>query len=180
MLAKLTGSDALEKVTLLQTSWDAVRPDTGQSRDKELRDKFWGPLVEGGAAVEQFRNTHDEAWAVVRRFVNLHTRADPLLLQSEMVNAKRRIGETTAGKELYREYQRIVEKQRERLLGFRSQQITPETKARVEQEIQEQDEKLNRSLQDLRKLEITLLRKLILRIFRGGPKSSRYVAHCFL
>ena len=175
MFAKLTGSESLEKVTLLQTTWDVVRPDTGQTRDKELRDKFWGPLVEGGAKVEQFRNSPDEAWAIVTRSVKLQADAHALLLQDEMVHAKRRLGETAAGKELYSEFQRVVEKQREKLRGLRSLQTTPETRDRVEQEIRDMDVKLSRSLQDLRKLEITFLRKKLL-MLKGGPK-SRYVIH---
>ena len=169
-LAKLTGSPTLEKMTLLQTMWDTVKLDIGQRRDKELQDNFWKPLVAGGASVEQFRDTTDEAWAVVSRCVKVHAGADAMLLREEMANARKRVGESSAVKGLYSDYLRLLDQKRQRMCDVQLKEMSGETLARVEKEIQDLDSKLNKTFQDLRKLKVTVARRFIL-MFKGTSKA---------
>ena len=180
MFSKLTGSDTFEKVTLLQTMWDGVKPDVGQRRDKELRDSLWKPAIDDGAMVVQFRDSVDESWAVVSRSVEVHINTDSLSLQKEMVSARKQVAETPAGKELYGEYERLLQQQRQRLRDFQSQEVTPEMREQVESEIHELDEKLEKTFQEIRKLRIPLFRKLM-NMFKGSSK-PRYAIHflCWL
>ena len=103
-----------------------------------------------GATIEQFRNIPDEAWSIVNRCVNLlhaNDGGDPLLLQDEMVNARKGVGESSAGKELYNNYQRLLDQQRQKMLDLQTMDLTPGMRPQIEKEIQGLDAKLNKIFQ---------------------------------
>ena len=170
MFGKLTGSETMQKVVLLQTMWDTVNAEVGKRRDQDLRNNFWKPMIDAQAKVETFRNTSTEAWDIVSRSVEIHAGLepgmDPVLLQEEMVEARKRVGESSAGKEIYNEYQRLLDQQRERLHQLQSKQLTPETRKDIERQIRDLDAQLNKTFEEIRQLKIPFLRKLIL-MFKG-------------
>jgi len=109
---KLTGSEIMKKVVLLQTMWDVVNPEVGERRGQDLKTTFWKPFLDAEATIERFHNTPREAWDIVSRSVDLQATLtasiDSVLLQEEMVEAKKMLGETEAGKELYEDYKRLL------------------------------------------------------------------------
>jgi len=158
----------MHKVTLLQTMWDVVNQEVGERRDKDLRTNFWKPMTDADAKIEKFRNNPTQAWEIVSRLVGIHADQikDAVLLQEELVTARKRVGESSAGKEIYNDYQRLLDQQRERLRQLQSKQLTEENRQNIEKQIQDLDAQLNKTFEEIRQLKIPFLRKLLL-MFKG-------------
>ena len=177
MFTKIVGLGLSQKVTLLQTMWDTVNPSIGEGRDQYLRTNLWRPMIDAQAAVERFRNTPVEAWSIVSRRVALHADlimmesgpGDPLLLQEEMVIARKRVERSSAGKELYNDYQLQLHNQLERLRMLQSTNLSPETRKDVEKQVKALDADLNKTFEGIHQFDIPFLRKLIL-MFTGTSK----------
>jgi hypothetical protein len=67
---KLCGKDFPKKVVLVTTFWKFVSLETGNQREKELRDKYWSTMTAGGSSgIHRFESTaesaSDSAWGAV-------------------------------------------------------------------------------------------------------------------
>ncbi|KAH6887450.1 hypothetical protein B0T10DRAFT_71258 [Thelonectria olida] len=103
MFKKLCGEDALRKVVLATTMWDELGANAalGNEREKELIDtpEFWGYMVSKGSRVHRHYNTADSAQRIIKELARGSLRVT-LDLQDQMVNERRELIETGAGKEI--------------------------------------------------------------------------------
>jgi hypothetical protein len=89
--------------------WENVEPDIGERRERQLKEQFWGPLIEKGAAVEPLRrSTRGEAWRIVDDLVKKHSYGGVVLLQKELVDLRRGLYLTEAAKVLYAPLQDLL------------------------------------------------------------------------
>ncbi|KAL2797404.1 hypothetical protein BJX66DRAFT_335022 [Aspergillus keveii] len=104
MFRQLCGENALKRVVLVTTMWDKVPEDEASKREKELIDtpEFWGWMLEKGSSCQRHYNTEDSARIIVS---DLASHAVPVTtaLQAQMVDEKKKLGETSAGQELQSE-----------------------------------------------------------------------------
>ncbi|KAL4073381.1 P-loop containing nucleoside triphosphate hydrolase protein [Scleroderma citrinum] len=113
LFGRLCGNKAAEHVLLVTTMWDRARdPNIAASRVAQLEGNFWKPLIEAGARHRKFENTTESAWDIVSDVVG-GTEAEAVLLQEELVDAERKLNETTAGKALYTQFQRLLQEQKD-------------------------------------------------------------------
>ncbi|KAJ3544808.1 hypothetical protein NMY22_g2656 [Coprinellus aureogranulatus] len=117
MFRKLCGSRAMDRVLFITTKWDRLTGDIaqGMERVKELKSDFWNEMLELGATVHHVQPSgiqakvtggHRHPWDIIHEIVRStkvrETREDKYLLevQDEIINQRRFLPETDAGREL--------------------------------------------------------------------------------
>jgi hypothetical protein len=124
MFKKLCGVDALRKVILATTMWDKaeVTAGLGSKREKELIDtpEFWGYMVSKGSRIHRHDNTANSARKIIEELARGSLRVT-LDLQDQMVNERRELIETGAGKEIEAELIKEREKWARELKDVRDQ-----------------------------------------------------------
>ena len=99
---KLCGKDALKRVVLCTTKWSDIFREEGESRTEQLKEGHWKEMIEGGSTVRRFEDSQESAWDVIASIIVGHQigKMDALQIQEEMVEAKKLIPETEAGRQL--------------------------------------------------------------------------------
>jgi hypothetical protein len=157
MFGELSGNKSAKKVILATTMWDKVSETEGEKREVALKERYWNVMIHHGAIVERFLNTRESAWAVINRLVERERNKSALLLQEELVDLKKRLIETNAGKALYLDLQVLIEKQNRSICSVEQ---AKESENDPEAEIDLQA--LQKILQDADNLKIPLGRRFAL------------------
>ncbi|KAI6160149.1 hypothetical protein EDD17DRAFT_1834602, partial [Pisolithus thermaeus] len=106
LFSRLCGDKAAGGVRLVTTMWDQVtHKELAEMRVWQLENNFWRPLIEEGARHERFEeNSSSCAWGIIK---SLTGEGEALLLQEELVDARRRLSETIVGRALYGQCQKL-------------------------------------------------------------------------
>ena len=102
MFAELTGPKSAKNVVLATTMWDKLHPeivDEGSKRENDLKE-YWKDMLDHGAAIERFLNTSDSTWDIIDNVIK-NDRKAVLLLQEELVDQKKHLLATSAGRALF-------------------------------------------------------------------------------
>ena len=158
MFQNLCGDSALENVVIVTNMWGGVEPEVGDAREAELmgEDIFFKPVLEKGARMARHENTIPSAEAIIRPLVD--NQPLPLQIQTELVNERKDIVETSAGQELNRELNGQIRKHQEdiRVLTEELEQATrekdEETKNELEIETRRMHEEIRRFEDEARRL----------------------------
>ncbi|KAF8954017.1 P-loop containing nucleoside triphosphate hydrolase protein, partial [Flammula alnicola] len=106
MLQNLVGKDALRSIVLGTTKWSLVQPETASKREEELKSAYWKEMIKAGSPVFQVDTSESSkrAWdliAYILREIEKQRDIDRFLrIQDELVNMRKIIPETDAGKTL--------------------------------------------------------------------------------
>ena len=133
MFRQLCGQDALKKVVLVTTMWDRVTNEEGVKRETELINtpEFWGRMLEKGSSSHRHDNTKASARDIVHLLAH-HNASIATDLQKQLVDERRRLDQTSAGRELQSEMLKQKEKWTNEL-----RQIEKQMKAQHDQETEE-------------------------------------------
>lgn len=96
MFKELCGRDSLKNVVLVTTKWDSVDPQVGLDREKELKENWWKDMMDVGCRLERHNGKAHSAQAIIRKM--LPRSSTVLQMQRELVDEKKNLSETTAGK----------------------------------------------------------------------------------
>jgi hypothetical protein len=98
---KMCGNQSMSSVVLATTMWSGVTPDEGAIRETDLRDtaEFWGDMLKEGSAMYRHTNDIHSALNIITHLINRKT-TTVLGLQKEMVDLKRALDDTEAGREV--------------------------------------------------------------------------------
>lgn len=172
MFGELCGDVAMRRVTLVTTMWDKMRDlELGQQREKELRDTFWKGMLNKGSTIAKFDNKFDTAKAIIHRLIVEKEKREALLLQEELVDLKKRLNETHAGRMLYDNLQHLLDEQKasiEKLIAQIDGKAGQNNRNLLERLTKEQkriEEDLERTLDGIRKLKVPLSRRIVLFFF---------------
>ncbi|KIO01137.1 hypothetical protein M404DRAFT_743240 [Pisolithus tinctorius Marx 270] len=173
MFSRLCGDKAAERVRLVTTMWDKAKDkNLVESRVSQLETNFWKPLIDAGARHERFNNSSGSAWEIVR---GLTGDGEAVLLQEELVDVERKLNETTAGKALYSQFQRLLHEQKETIKQLQEEakaQKDPELVKQLEAEQRRLEAELQKTWDDMDKLKIPFFRRLAL-LFSKKPQSRK-------
>ena len=150
MFANLCGDGAIKNVILATTMWDLVEADEGVRRVTQLQGKYWKEMLARGSKVARFDRTYESAWEIVDMIIKQdggHSSRYPLLIQEEMVELKRPLGETQAGITLYNTSQRLLAEQQEAIRQLRDEAKTQDNPQLVK-ELNAQHEAIRKSIND--------------------------------
>ncbi|KAI5997133.1 hypothetical protein EDD15DRAFT_2163076 [Pisolithus albus] len=105
ILCCICGDKAAGRVRLVTTMWDQVKnPRVAENMLSQLEQNPWKPLLDAGARHMRFENSKQSAWDIVQ---DLGVEREPLLLQQELVDARKDLYETSAGHALYLQFQKL-------------------------------------------------------------------------
>jgi len=170
----LCGNNAFQNIVLTTTMWDDVDKETGETRERELRDEFWKTMINRGSTISRFEGTRDSAFRVIRPLLDAANDRHTLLLQKEVLNIELRLRETTAGQKFRPGLQELTRQQRE-LQEKILQQLGNSDSAMTLESLVEEYEALKKGpdfvklLGGLKKLHIPL-----------GPRFTNMVAMSFI
>lgn len=190
MFKKLCGTEGLKNVILATTMWENVIKEDGHRREVELRDtpNYWKDMIEKhGSHMVRHHNSGDSA----RRIIDsLLQSAKPITyaIQNEMVNQRKDLDQTSAGKELSNIQAEERERFEKQLDGLKKDmaeakeiqdkesqeqiRMLQEEKNREISRLQMQQEKMQISLERLHKEKHEELKKIIERM-KSDAESSR-------
>ncbi|KAI6006736.1 hypothetical protein EDC04DRAFT_2781570 [Pisolithus marmoratus] len=173
MFSRLCGEDAAKRVRLVTTMWDKVKDrNLAESRVGQLQGNFWEPLIRAGAQHKRFKNSPQSAWDIVG---SLMGEGEAVLIQEELVDVERRLNETTAGKALYNQFQRLLHEQKETIKQLQEEakaQRDPELVRQLEAEQRRLEAELQKAWEEMDKLKIPFLRRIAL-LFSKKPQSRK-------
>jgi hypothetical protein len=125
MFTKLCGNDACKKVVLVTTRWDILGSDTGETRERELSQRYWSDMIRHGSSTMQHDGSQRSAWDIT----NSVAEGIPLKfiqIQRELVDLQLKLPQTQAAQALRRDLVELLVQQRGSLRAFESDQ-TAET-----------------------------------------------------
>ena len=96
---QLCGPDALKNVIITTTFWDQVNTDIGLKREAQLKSEFWAGMIAQGCRVARLKPRKCEtAWEIIDMFDSNASRQKVLKIQTEMVDEKKALHDTSAFK----------------------------------------------------------------------------------
>ncbi|PPQ66136.1 hypothetical protein CVT24_000223 [Panaeolus cyanescens] len=97
---RLVGPNAFERVALVTTMWNELRDKKfGSEREEVLMNNHWRPMIIRKAMTGRFDSRNrDTAVKVIRDIVERNNKTVLLQLQDELVNKKKSLPSTSAGK----------------------------------------------------------------------------------
>jgi predicted GTPase/exonuclease VII small subunit len=190
MFGELCGDQAVKKVVLVTTMWDkaySLAPgkqkdqDREQeklvSREKDLFERYWKTMIDHGASTARFTNSSHSAWNIIEVILS-HQEAEVLLLQEEIVDLKRALNETQAGKTLYSDLQKLLAEQRDTVRSLAQQarvESNPQLARQLEAELKRIQKDFDKTFGEIKNLKITMGKRIMLFLF--GKKSRARSLH---
>lgn len=102
MFRSLCGDEVLKNVVIATNMWGEVTPERGAARERELatNELLFQPVLDKGARMLRYEDSKASAESILRRIV--FNQLLPLHIQEELVDERKDIMDTSAGKELTR------------------------------------------------------------------------------
>ena len=108
LFKKLCGDDALQYIVPVTTKWSRLASaDSGPRRETELKDIFWKDMLPNGSSITRFEDTAESAKTVVCGILSKRSINVTLRIQEELVDLRKYLPQTDAGKTLYDDLQRL-------------------------------------------------------------------------
>ena len=121
LFKKLCGEGAVNYVVLATTKWNRLGSKTiGRQREIELRDIFWKNMLLNGSSMSRFDDTRESAQKIVRDILINRSTDVTLRIQEELVDLKKYLPQTDAGKTLYDDLQRLHDRLKGELTELRN------------------------------------------------------------
>ena len=153
----MCGEDDLDNIVLGTTKWALNVPDS-RLRHEQLVAEYWKPLLDKGAKAFCIDNTAESAWKLIERIISPRaqkTLNDTVLqIQREMVDKKKLIPETRAGKELRYTLEEVLDIHRKLL------RMDTQGDEDSQAQHREAEEKVKLLVGQIQKLRIPLSRQL--------------------
>lgn len=145
MFQRLCGTDAFVNVAIVTTRWDEEEKDVAEARFAELQTKpqLCKPVLDGGGRIFRHDRSVESAREILRHLIA--KTAKPLLIQREMVDGRKEVAETTAGRELQQEILQHVERHQKEMMEL-LKELEQSSDATTLQEIEEECEALREQM----------------------------------
>ncbi|KAF4565333.1 hypothetical protein EYR36_001903 [Pleurotus pulmonarius] len=79
-----------ERLALVTTMWDELRPGVGAEREQELKDGHWNDLLNQGAKVKRFDRSTRSAWEIIGEVVGQPLTDEAELMQKDLLEQLRK------------------------------------------------------------------------------------------
>ena len=152
-------------IVLTTTMWDEVDLEIGEQREKELREIYWKSMIDRGSTVKRFLSTPASAFDLLRPMLSRANDIQTLRLQEEVADLGTKLRETDAGRMLAIQVEELVTKQQKLLRAMRDDlldpKLIPDQLKRLMQDYQEVSGRLQRVTEDVRRLNISVGKRVI-------------------
>lgn len=178
MFRELCGDFAMTQVILVSTMWEELVFDEGASREKELEEIFWKPLIDKGSRLDRLsRSDPEEAWRIVNQLIRQNDTRAIQRMQEELKELELALQESYAGRMLLNSLQKALAEQRNSLrqLVFQNQKSDdPVLMKKLRKEYTRSEEQTRKTFEQIRKSHVTI-GKEILTVFY--EKETQAVSH---
>ena len=151
MFRELCGDAALKNVVLVTNMWREDSRDTNEAREKELARKFFKPVLDKGAQMVRHYNTVQSAHDIIRKIAV----KPPIVLriQRELVDKRKSILDTAAGKAINRELNEQIRRHRAELKEVQEEmkQALRDKDEVARQELEEEKRRLQERMEEIAK-----------------------------
>ncbi|KAK3492197.1 P-loop containing nucleoside triphosphate hydrolase protein [Neurospora hispaniola] len=160
MLRALCGPQALNCAALVTTKWGALRSPKDDlaacDRENELMytSNFWGSMRQHGSQSYRWLGSEASARSIVREVIQTTCRrtSSPVLqIQRELIDEKRPLDSTSAGREMMKRYEDRCQKVKQELDDLRSELLSASGLTR--EELKEGEAEVNRLMNELSRSE---------------------------
>ncbi|KAF9035642.1 P-loop containing nucleoside triphosphate hydrolase protein [Panaeolus papilionaceus] len=162
MFKDLCGDDAASRVVFATTMWDRLTStgeQTAKSREKELMDMFWRPMMNLNSRTARFLNTEVSAWQMIEHLIPQD--GQETQIQFEMVDKHRKVKETKAGIALLRGLQEVLKEQQMALGQLEASSARSSNQAAVKAQMEQIQDAIQNTTHDIQQLKIPLARRLL-------------------
>ena len=181
MFENLCGDQAMKKVVLVTTMWDKVQQGTGVDRERKLFENYWKTMINLGASTARFLNSAESAWEIIGIILKQHE-TEVLLLQEEIVDLKKALHETQAGKTLYSDLQRLLAEQRDTVRSLAEQardESNPRLARQLEAELKHIQKDFDKTFSAIKNLKVPFGKRLMLLFFGKKSRGVRLILLIF-
>ena len=158
MFEKLCGKNAFQNVILTTTMWDKVDEETGETREKELKSKYWH-------TTGRFMRTRESAFNLIYPLIGTANERSLVLLQKELVDMGKKLPSTSAGRKLVSEMEVLARKRQDLLLRIGNEMIRTDGDKMTLEALQEEHQRLRHNLEttinEMRRLKLPLGHRLL-------------------
>ncbi len=161
MFSVLCGDAVMSKTVLVTTKCDLVSSETLQRREADMRSIRWNTMTKSGAKVLRFHGDSESARNIIRNILQREMLLEDgnLQIQTELVDDRKRVPETKAGRELRYTLKQFYEMQKE------TERLEERFAERGDREVQEKlaatREKMLALQNQIQTLKISLSRKFL-------------------
>jgi hypothetical protein len=109
LLMKICGRHTLKNLVIMTTMWGRVNLDSDEAKMRETElFGFFQPAFDDGASYFRHKGTQEAALGVIRRLMKNTPMA--LMIQTELVDERKHISNTDAGKEIRRHLDQTIQR----------------------------------------------------------------------
>ena len=166
MFEELCGKNAFHNVILVTTMWDEVDEETGEDREEELKTKYWRTMLERSSTTSRFLRTRESAFDIIEPLIDEANTRSSLLLQGELVDMRKSLPATAAGQELFSAMGQLVSQREDLLRRIRYEMRHSGNDKMALEPLQEEHQKLKKSLEDtvieMRRLRLPLGKRVVI------------------
>ncbi|KAF9538796.1 hypothetical protein CPC08DRAFT_701100 [Agrocybe pediades] len=159
MFNLLCGNDVLEKVIIGTTKWRRTTAEIEAKHEKELKEVHWRPILEKGAKPMVFHDSYDSALSFIREILRGGMLRICLKIQQEIVDDRKIIPETQAGRELRYTLKEILEMQK-KMVELERALATGGGDSAAQREHEDTRQKMDDLMVQIEKLKVPFFRKL--------------------
>ena len=160
MFEELCGKNAFHSVILTTTMWDEVDEETGEERERELKDKYWKSMLELNSTTSRFLRTRESAFDIIEPLIDAANKRSSVLLQDELVDMHKSLPATAAGQKLFSLMGQLVSQREDLLRRIRHEMRQSDGDNMALEFLQEEHQKLKKSLEgtvnEMRTLQLPL------------------------
>ncbi|KAF8159711.1 hypothetical protein B0H34DRAFT_414984 [Crassisporium funariophilum] len=168
----LCGTRAANKVVFVTTMWDKVKQSVAEERELDLKTNHWKVMIELGSKTNRFTNTEQSAWNVIKPIL-AEAQGEAVLIQEELHDLGKELGETEAGKTLYTKLQRLLVDQKASLRQLAELASSdPNLAAALESEYKRVETELDKTFRSIRKHKVSLPRRIYIFFARKARADS--------
>ena len=148
MFEELCGKNAFHKVILTTTMWDEVEEEIGEERERDLKTKHWRTMLEYNSTTSRFLRTREPAFDLIEPLIEAANNRCSLVLQDELVNMRKSLSATAAGRKLFSEIDQLVSQRRDLLCRIRHEMRQLDGEKMTLEPLQEEYRKLQKTLEE--------------------------------
>jgi len=159
MFNHMCGEAALKKVIIGTTKWKRTEDRIALEHEKELISEHWKTMIASGARTQRFENSYSSAFQFVKTVVTTMLIDVCLAIQHEIVDDKKIIPETKAGKELRYTLKEVLEMQK-KMAALELAMAQGVSIDGADQKLEETKQKIEALVVQIQQLKVPFFRKL--------------------
>lgn len=147
----------MTQIVLVSTMWEELVADDGITRERELEDFHWRPLLERGSKLDRLtRSDPRDAWRIVEQLIRRNDTRALARLQEELLLLGSTLQNTHSGRTVQDSLQKALSEQKSSLkclLAQRRKPDDPTFSKKLAKEYAKSEDQTRKAFEEIRKLK---------------------------